>query len=272
MAAPPEASAERGGSFKGMAPVADRQPGGDDVGALTGLLGLAQEEEAAARARSPWQPSQPPGDMDEAVVAKSGGVWRKRGLSPVAGSATMDAASGGASGASPSRNSPDSKGRLERNRTAAQQCRKRKKEYVKRIEEEVTELRAENWRLRTTAATAATENELLRRENEMYRQIVQSRGGLAQPALPPGGSAVAAANTQLVSQSQAQRSGGGGGGWAHQGSAGIGADAEEAARLQKRQQQDGAGAAGPGPPIAPPGNGDNYREGSGDGRAAGPSV
>jgi hypothetical protein len=152
--------------------------------ALTGLLGLAHEH-AAAGGSDPALGQVTPRLSDELLSGRSGAVDTSMmtGASSAATSNLINR-----TGMSPSR-----KDRLERNRTAAQQCRKRKKEYVKRIEEEVAELRAENWRLRTTVATAATENELLRRENEMYRQIVQGRAAPTLAQLPGLAAAVAAA-------------------------------------------------------------------------------
>ena len=143
--------------------------------ALTGLLGLAQE------------------DVDDTSPSRTGGA------SAASSATAVHSASGVSGGNSTGSNqvaklidrsglSPSRKDRLERNRTAAQQCRKRKKEYVKRIEEEVAKLRASNLLLRSAVATATAENELLRRENEMYRRIVQSRGAAiprdAAPAAP----------------------------------------------------------------------------------------
>lgn len=130
--------------------------------ALTGLLGLAQDDEADV---SSPRTSRAPADTSAGRAQRTSGV------------------SGGVTGTNEvaklvdrSEVSPSRKDRLERNRTAAQQCRKRKKEYVSRIEEELTKLRASNLMLQSAVATAATENELLRRENEMYRRIVQNRG------------------------------------------------------------------------------------------------
>jgi hypothetical protein len=125
--------------------------------ALTGLLGLAQDDVADVS---------PPRTSRASAGSSAGGAQSASGVSGgVTGSSQVAKL-----GLSPR------KDRLERNRTAAQQCRKRKKEYVRRIEEEVAKLRASNLMLQSAVATAATENELLRRENEMYRRIVQNRG------------------------------------------------------------------------------------------------
>ena len=135
--------------------------------ALTGLLGLAQEDVDGMS----------PPRMGRASAGSSATVAHS--ASGVSGGSNQVAKLIDRSGLSPSR-----KDRLERNRTAAQQCRKRKKEYVRRIEEEVAKLRASNLMLRSAVATATTENELLRRENEMYRRIVQSRGAMPHDAAP----------------------------------------------------------------------------------------
>ena len=127
--------------------------------ALTGLLGLAQDDNAGVLTPR----SSPESSLESASGANSG--------VPGQPATVVDR-----SGVGPSRND-----RLERNRTAAQQCRKRKKEYVRQIEEEVIKLRASNLLLQSAVATSTAENQLLRRENEMYRRIVQNRGNV-----PPG--------------------------------------------------------------------------------------
>ena len=134
--------------------------------ALTGLLGLAQEGAAGL-----FTPRSSPESGLQSASGANGGV----------GSSDQAATLVDRSGVGPSH-----KERLERNRTAAQQCRKRKKEYVRGIEEEVTKLRASNLLLQSAVATASAENQLLRRENEMYRRIVQNRGNVParETALP----------------------------------------------------------------------------------------
>ena len=134
--------------------------------ALTGLLGLAQEGAAGL-----FTPRSSPGSGLQSASGANGGV----------GGSDQAATLVDRSGVGPSH-----KERLERNRTAAQQCRKRKKEYVRGIEDEVTKLRASNLLLQSAVATASAENQLLRRENEMYRRIVQNRGNVParETALP----------------------------------------------------------------------------------------
>ena len=67
---------------------------------------------------------------------------------------------------------------------AAQQCRKRKKEYVRGIEAELAALRAENRQLRARASAHAVENGELRRENVLYRGLVDGRGPPSDEASP----------------------------------------------------------------------------------------
>jgi hypothetical protein len=74
--------------------------------------------------------------------------------------------------------------RQQRNREAAQQCRKRKKEYVRGIEAELAALRAENRQLRARASAHAVENGELRRENVLYRGLVDGRGPPSDEASP----------------------------------------------------------------------------------------
>ena len=85
--------------------------------------------------------------------------------------------------------------RLERNRAAAAQCRQRKKQYIKSIEDELVRLRQENATVRPPApaqlptclpalASRFAACAQLRRENEQYRL----REPQAEPqARPPGG-------------------------------------------------------------------------------------
>lgn len=140
--------------------------------ALTGLLGLAHED---ADDVSP---------TTSRASGVSGGTTVSNQVAKLIERSTL---------------SSSRKDRLERNRTAAQQCRKRKKEYMRQIEEEVAKLRAANLELQRAVATATTENELLRRENEMYRRIVQSRG-VAPPDVEP---AVLTASLGAAKQLQA---------------------------------------------------------------------
>ena len=71
--------------------------------------------------------------------------------------------------------------RLKRNREAAQQFRKRKKEYVIAVERDAERLRAENMELRARLSAAETENGVLREENAFYRNLVNGRSNLTMP-------------------------------------------------------------------------------------------
>ena len=78
--------------------------------------------------------------------------------------------------------------RLRRNREAAQQFRKRKKEYVTSLEADCNRLRQENMQLRAQLSTATQENSMLREENNFYKNVVNGRsaGTLAPTgAMPP---------------------------------------------------------------------------------------
>lgn len=75
--------------------------------------------------------------------------------------------------------------RLRRNREAAQQFRKRKKEYVNIIEQEADRLRRENVALRARLDAAETENRVLRDENTFYKGLVNGRAATA--AAPSAG-------------------------------------------------------------------------------------
>ena len=71
--------------------------------------------------------------------------------------------------------------RLRRNREAAQQFRKRKKEYVGCLEADCERLRQENMQLRAQLSTATHENSVLREENAFYKNVVSGRANTAVP-------------------------------------------------------------------------------------------
>ena len=71
--------------------------------------------------------------------------------------------------------------RLRRNREAAQQFRKRKKEYVGCLEADCNRLRQENMQLRAQLSTATHENSVLREENAFYKNVVSGRANTAVP-------------------------------------------------------------------------------------------
>eukprot|EP01043_Picozoa_sp_COSAG02_P018180 COSAG02_NODE_842_length_16609_cov_117.586675_11_plen_545_part_00 len=77
--------------------------------------------------------------------------------------------------------------RLRRNREAAQQFRKRKKEYVTCLEADCNRLRQENMQLRAQLSTATQENSMLREENNFYKNVVNGRstGTLVPPGAAP---------------------------------------------------------------------------------------
>ena len=79
--------------------------------------------------------------------------------------------------------------RLRRNRKAAQQFRKRKKEYVTCVEQDCERLRNENTQLRAQLSAANAENNVLREENRFYKDIVNGRTA-AGISVPAGGSRV----------------------------------------------------------------------------------
>ena len=79
--------------------------------------------------------------------------------------------------------------RLRRNREAAQQFRKRKKEYVTCVEQDCERLRNENTQLRAQLSAANAENNVLREENRFYKDIVNGRTA-AGISVPAGGSRV----------------------------------------------------------------------------------
>ena len=76
--------------------------------------------------------------------------------------------------------------RLKRNRQAAQQFRKRKKEYIQSLERDVDRLRQENIQLRARLSSSGVENNMLRGENAFLQGVVRKRGGA--PAAELGGS------------------------------------------------------------------------------------
>jgi hypothetical protein len=65
--------------------------------------------------------------------------------------------------------------RLKRNREAAQQFRKRKKEYIQSLERDCDRLRQENMQLRARVSSAGSENGMLRQENAFLQRIVNQR-------------------------------------------------------------------------------------------------
>ena len=81
--------------------------------------------------------------------------------------------------------------RLRRNREAAQQFRKRKKEYVNCLEADCDRLRQENMQLRAQLSSASTENSVLREENSFYKNLVSGRAAGAVSSYGSAGPRVA---------------------------------------------------------------------------------
>ncbi len=86
--------------------------------------------------------------------------------------------------------------RLRRNREAAQQFRKRKKEYASCLEADCNRLRQENMQLRAQLSTATQENSMLREENNFYKNVVNGRA--AGTVAAPGGVAPRVAKVSKV--------------------------------------------------------------------------
>ena len=81
--------------------------------------------------------------------------------------------------------------RLERNRQAAQELRKRKRQYTERIEQEYETFRSQSVQLQAETTQLAARVSAFGAENEFYRGMLANRSGapstIPTPATPPNG-------------------------------------------------------------------------------------
>ena len=135
----------------------------------------------------------PPKQQHQPTVAPADAVGEPR---PQALKRTADCSAASVTGAEPLLLGPlvyDAKAieaqreqRLRRNREAAQQFRKRKKEYVNCLEADCHRLRQENMQIRAQLSTAQSENTVLREENGFYKNLVNGRAAIGVSARASG--------------------------------------------------------------------------------------